>query len=61
MVGCCAGNQYIEITGIFWRFHTEECILKVNKTEVTGGNTFAGYHFDIKGNHELSKDKKSFL
>ena len=46
---------------LFGIFQTEECILRVNKSKIPGGNTFIGYHFDIKGNHELSKDKKIFL
>ena len=33
----------------------------VNKSKVTSVNTFNGYHFDIKDNHESSKDENSFL
>ena len=41
------------------RFHTKECILRANKSEITGENTFNGDLFDIDDNHESSKDKKT--
>ena len=31
----------------------------LNKRKITGENTFNGDHFEIEGNHELSKDKKT--
>ena len=61
LVCCCAANQYSEITGIFLRFQTEEHVLKVNESKVTGENTFIGDHFEIEGNHESGKDKKTLF
>ena len=37
-----AANQYSEITGIFLRFQTEELVVRVNKSEITGENAFNG-------------------
>ena len=54
-------NQYSEISGIFSRFQIKERVLKVNKSEITGKNTFNGDHFDIEGNHESSKDEESLF
>ena len=42
-------------------FQTKERVLRVNKSNIPGENTFNGYYFDIIGNHELSKDEKTFL
>ena len=45
----------------FLRFQAEERVLRVNKSKITGKNTFNGYHFDIEGDHESSKDKKTLF
>ena len=58
LVCCCAANQYTEITDIFLRFQTEEHILRVNKSKITGKNTFNGDHFEFEGNHGKVKTKK---
>ena len=42
----------------FLRFQTEEGLLRVNKSNITGKNTFNGDHFEIEGNNESSKDGK---
>ena len=34
-------------------------MLRVNKSKITGGNTFNGDHFQIECNHALSKDEKT--
>ena len=47
-----AANQYSEITSIFLRFQTEERILRVNKSEITGENAFNGDLLEIEDNHE---------
>ena len=38
-------------------FQTKERVLRVNKSEITGENTFIGDIFEIEGNHESSKDE----
>ena len=58
---CCAANQYREIAGISWKFQSEEHVLRVNKSKITGENTFNGDHFEIQGNHESSKDEKTLF
>ena len=50
-----------EITGIFLRFQTEERVLRVNKSEITGENAFNGDLFEIEDNHESSKDEKTWF
>ena len=42
----------------FLRFQTKECILRVNKSKITGENTFNGDHFELGGNHESSRHEK---
>ena len=42
-------------------FQTEERVLRVNKSKITGGNSFNGNHFNIEGNHGSSKEKKNFV
>ena len=39
-------------------FQTKERVLKVNKSEITGEDTFNGDHFRIQGNHKSSKGEK---
>ena len=51
----------VKLPTFFWRFQTKERVLKVNKSKITGKNTFNGYHFDIEGDHESSKDKKTLF
>ena len=53
--------QYSEITGVFFRFQTEELLLRVNQSKITGENSFHGDHFEIEGNHEASKDEKTLF
>ena len=43
----------------FFRFLTKECVLRVNKSEITGENAFNENLFEIEGNLEQSKDKKN--
>ena len=40
------------------KIETEEWVLRVNKSKVSGENKFNGYHFVTEGNHGSSKDKK---
>ena len=42
---------------IFLRFETKERLLRVNKSNITGENTFNGNHFGIEGNHGSSKEE----
>ena len=57
----CTANQCSEITSFFFIFQTEEWVLRVNKSEITGENTFNGDHFEIEGNHESIKDEKTLF
>ena len=43
------------------RFQTEGGILSVNKIEITGQNAFHGDLFEIKENHESSKNEKNWF
>ena len=43
------------------RFQTKECILRVNKSKITGENIFDGDHFEIEVNHESIESKKNFV
>ena len=54
-------TSIVKLLELFLRFQTKEHVLRVNKSEITGENTFNGYHFEIEGNHESSKDKKNFV
>ena len=36
-------------------------VVKVNKSKITGQNTFNRHDFENEGNHESNKDKKTFL
>ena len=51
----------VKISAFFLRFQTKECILRVNKSEITGENAFNGELFEIDDNHESSKDKKTWF
>ena len=33
----------------------------VNKSKITGENTFNGDHFQVEGNHKPSKDEKTLF
>ena len=61
VVSCCAANQFIEITGIFLRFQIEECVLRVNKSKITGENNFNVDHFEIEIKHGSSTDEKTLF
>ena len=45
----------------FLRFQTEERILRINKSEITGENAFSGDLREIENNHEYSKDEKAWF
>ena len=62
VVGSCfAANQFIEITSIFLRFQTEQCVLRVNKSKITGEKTFNVDHFEIEIKHGSSTDEKTLF
>ena len=42
------------------RLQTEESILRVNKSNITGENTFDENHFEIEASDGSSKDEKTF-
>ena len=58
LVCCCAASQYSGNNGIFLEFFG---VLRVNKSEITGENTFDGDHFEIEANHDSSQDKETLF
>ena len=48
-----------KLQGFCLRFQTEELLLRVKKSEITGENAFHRDLFGIKGNHESSKDENT--
>ena len=48
----------MKVLAFFLSFQNEECILSVNKSEITGENAFNGDLFEIEDNHESSEDEK---
>ena len=40
-------------------FQTEEHVLSIDKSEITGENAFTGVLCQIRDNHESSKDEKT--
>ena len=51
----------VKIPKFFLSFQTEERVLRVNKSEITGQNAFNGDLFEIEDNHESSKDEKTWF
>ena len=41
------------------KFQTQERVLRVNKSEITGENAFNGDLLDTEDNHEWIKDEKT--
>ena len=60
LVCCCAASQYSEITCIFLRSQTEESVVRVNKSEITGENAFSGDPLEIEDKHESIKDEETW-
>ena len=51
----------IKLPAFFWRFQAKECIVRVNKGEITEGNTFKGDHCMNESNSGLSKNQKAMV
>ena len=51
-------NSTVKLPSLFSRFQTEERVLRVNKSEITCGNSCNGNLFEIEGNHKSTKDEK---
>ena len=51
----------MKLLAFFLRFETEEHVVRVNKSEITGENTIKVYHFEIEGNHESNKVEETFF
>ena len=49
------------MSDISFKFQREEHVRRVNKSEITGENSFNGDHFEIEGNHESSQDEKTLF
>ena len=45
----------------FLKSQTEERILRVNKSEITGENAINGDLLEVEGNHESSKDENTWF
>ena len=43
------------------RFHTEECVLRVIKSKITGENDFHGVLFEMEDNDESCKVETTWL
>ena len=49
------------MSDISFKFQREEHVRRVNKSEITGENSFNGDHFEIEDNHESSQDEKTLF
>ena len=54
-------NNTVKLPAFFMRFQREKRFPRVNKTRVTREDTFNRYHFDVKRNYELIKNKKTLF
>ena len=50
----------VKLQAFYLRFQTAQRVLRVNKSEITGETTFQAHLFEIKDNHESSKDEKTW-
>ena len=50
-----------KLTAFFQRCQIEERILRVNKSKITGENTFIENHFAIEDNCDLNNDGKTLF
>ena len=57
----CEANHDTEINEIFLKFQIEEHVLRVNKSKITGENTFNGDLLHTEGNHRSRKDEKTLF
>ena len=51
----------LKLLAFFLRFQPEERVLRVNKSKITGENSFNCDHFEIEGSHGSSKNEKTFF
>ena len=51
----------MKLPAFFSSFQTEECVLRVDKSQITDENAFHGDLFEIQDNNESSKDKKTWF
>ena len=51
----------VKLPKFYLRFQTEERILRVKKSEITDENAFHPDFFEVEGNHEASKDEKTWF
>ena len=49
----------VKLLTFFLSFQTEERVVKIIRSKITGGNGFNGDLFEIEDNHESSKDEKT--
>ena len=51
----------LNLLAFFLRFQTEERVLRLNKSKITGENNFNKDHFGIEDNYGSRKDKKTLF
>ena len=51
----------MNLPALFLSFRNEERVPRVNKSKITGENTFKWYDSQLGGNNESNKDKKDFV
>ena len=54
-------SSTVKLRPFFWKFQTEERVLRLNKSKITSENTFNRYDFDIEGNYESYKDRRTLF
>ena len=59
MASACTST--LKLPTFFLTFQAEERVIRVNKSKITGGNSFNRDNFDIEGNHGSSKNEKNFV
>ena len=51
----------VKLQAFYLRFQTAQRVLRVNKSETTGQNTFHEDLFEIEDNHESSKEEENLF
>ena len=51
----------VKLLAFCLRFQSKEPLISVKESEITGQNTFHGDLFEMKDNHESSKDEENLV
>ena len=54
-------TNILKLPTFFMRFQSHDRISRVKKSKITSQNTFNGYNFHVKGNHESIKNEKTLF